>query len=236
MEDKPLRKHRGQSARALAYTHILNAIVDGTYAPGTLLSESDLATHLNVSRQPVREAMILIASNRLVTVRPQSGTYVAYIDPEEVRQAQFIREAIEVSSLELCTNIPPNDLDTLKDCIRQQREATSREEFYPLDENFHRALLTIPGNTNAWSLVTGAKAHLDRVRYLGLEGFRDIQRYVDDHANIVNALAGGDITTAQNAMRTHLRFVLDDLNHIRERYPEYFEPPKPGRRRERPTQ
>lgn len=234
MEDKSSRKHRGRSARELAYSHILNAIVDGTYAPGTLLSESDLAAHLSVSRQPVREAMILISANRLVDVQPQSGTYVAYIDPEEVRQAQFIREAIEVSSLGLCETVRETNLQTLKDCICQQREATTRKEFYPLDENFHRALLAIPGNTNAWSLVTGAKAHLDRVRYLGLEGFRDIQRYVDDHANIANALANGDITTAQNAMRTHLRFVLDDLNHIRERYPEYFEPPQPGRRRERP--
>lgn len=211
------------SSRGLAYGRIRDSVITGTFAPGTLLSENELAAELGLSRQPVREALLLIAQEGLVEVRPQSGTYVTRIDPERVREAQFIREAIELASLAACPQPSEGDERMLRELIQVQRTARDRDDFYPLDELFHRALLGLAGHGNAWSTVSSAKAHLDRARYVGMSATRGVQDYVDDHERVVDALVAGDARTAAVALRQHLRFVFDDLEAIRTRNPELFD-------------
>src|SRR5690606_39030859 len=152
------------SARSSAYAQVREEIIDGHLAPGAPLSENELAARLGISRQPVREALLLIAQEGLVEVRPQSGTYVTHIDPDRVREAQFIREAIEVTSLASCTVPTPEQERVLRSILSEQRETHDREAFYPLDEDFHRALLGLAGHANAWTAVSAAKGHLHRAR------------------------------------------------------------------------
>ncbi|KJL48353.1 putative HTH-type transcriptional regulator YdfH [Microbacterium hydrocarbonoxydans] len=220
------------SARAVAYGRIRDDIIGGRFAPGALLSENELAAALGISRQPVREALLLIAQEGLVEVRPQSGTYVTHIDPDRVREAQFIREAIELASLAACAAPAEEDERMLRDVIARQRTASDRDAFYPLDEEFHRALLGLAGHANAWAAVSAAKGHLDRARYVGMSATRGVQDYVDDHERVVDALAAGDMDAAADALREHLRFVFADLEAVREGHPELFEgapAPRTGR-------
>lgn len=87
------------SARDRTLDTIRRAIITLELKPGTPLSENELATELAVSRTPVRESLILLREEGLVEVYPQVGTFVSLVDPERVRQAQFIREAVECTSL-----------------------------------------------------------------------------------------------------------------------------------------
>ena len=217
------------SARAAAYGRIREDIIRGRVAPGSLLSENELAASLGISRQPVREALLLIAQEDLVEVRPQSGTYVTRIDPDRVREAQFIREAIELASLAACATPDADDRRMLRDLIARQRTASDRDAFYPLDEEFHRALLGLAGHANAWAAVSSAKAHLDRARYVGMSATRSVQDYVDDHERVVDALVEGDADAAADALRSHLRFVFADLEAVRTASPELFDAPAPVR-------
>lgn len=222
------------SARAIAYGRIRDDIIQGRFAPGALLSENELATGLGVSRQPVREALMLIAQEGLVEVRPQSGTYVTRIDPDRVREAQFIREAIELASLAACAVPSPDDEERLRDIIARQRATSDRDAFYPLDEEFHRALLGLAGHANAWAAVSAAKGHLDRARYVGMSATRSVQDYVDDHEQVLDALAAGRTDAALDALRAHLRFVFADLDAVQAQHPELFASddatqPKPSR-------
>lgn len=228
---------RPPSSRELAYEHIRELIVTGEEPPGALLSENDLALRLDLSRTPVREALLLLAQEGLVEVRPQRGSYVSLIDPGMVRQAQFIREAIEVASLEACIENWTPESGTYVDRLLVAQEAcTTREQFYPLDEHFHRSLLAIAGHATAWTAVQSAKGHLDRARYLGLSGYRAISEYAADHRRVHEAVASGDLATAQRELRAHLRFVLDDLDRIQTARPELFSiPAGPERRRARPA-
>lgn len=220
------------SARAIAYGRIREDIIGCRFAPGVLLSENELASTLGLSRQPVREALLLIAQEGLVEVRPQSGTYVTYIDAARVREAQFIREAIELTSLSACPRPGDGEERTLRDLITEQRGASDRESFYPLDEDFHRALLGLAGHANAWVAVSAAKGHLDRARYVGMSATRSVQDYVDDHEHVVDALVAGETDVAIAALRAHLRFVFADLDAVQMRHPEFFNgtpPPRTGR-------
>jgi DNA-binding GntR family transcriptional regulator len=217
------------SARSVAYGRIRDDIIVGRSAPGSLLSENELAAALGLSRQPVREALLLIAQEGLVEVRPQSGTYVTRIDPDRVREAQFIREAIELASLAACAQPSAEEERMLRAFLARQRTASDRDAFYPLDEEFHRALLGLAGHGNAWAAVSAAKGHLDRARYVGMSATREVQDYVDDHERVVDALVAGDADAAIAALRAHLRFVFDDLEAVQAQHPELFAGAPPAR-------
>lgn len=225
------------SARMMAYAQIRERIISGEDAPGTLLSENELAHHLGTSRQPIREALMLIGQEGLVEIRPQSGTYVTYLDADIVGQAQFIREAIEVASLADCArNITPEAAAGLYELLDRQDACTTREEFYPLDEDFHRTLLAIAGHETAWATVSSAKGHLDRARYLGLSGYRGITEYAADHRHVLDAILAGDLSAAEDRLRSHLRFILDDVASMRAARPDLFSAPAgPERRTGRPA-
>src|SRR5690606_18072380 len=107
--------------------------------------------------------------------------------------------------------------------LSEQRETHDREAFYPLDEDFHRALLGLAGHANAWAAVSAAKGHLDRARYVGMSATRDMQDYVDDHERVVDALVRGDADAACAELRGHLRFVFADLEEVRRQHPELFD-------------
>ncbi|WP_334170390.1 GntR family transcriptional regulator [Sinomonas sp.] len=233
----PSSAARPPSNRELAYEHIRELIVRGDEPPGALLSENDLALRLDLSRTPVREALLLLAQEGLVDIRPQRGSYVSLIDPDMVRQAQFVREAIEVASLEACIeHWTPEQGAEVEEILAAQDACTRPEDFYPLDEQFHRTLLAIAGHESAWTAVQSAKGHLDRARYLGLSGYRSIGEYVADHRRVHEAVAEGNLERARDELRAHLRFVLDDLEQIQAARPELFRRPAgPERRPARPA-
>ncbi|WP_270804133.1 GntR family transcriptional regulator, partial [Aeromonas sp. Y307-3] len=75
------------------YRYLRKDIVECTIPPGTLLSEKEISTRFNVSRQPVREAFIKLAENGLVQILPQRGTFVQKISVKRVADGRFIRSA-----------------------------------------------------------------------------------------------------------------------------------------------
>jgi len=79
------------------YERLRRAITTLELAPSESVSEKDLAQKLGVSRTPVREALIRLADEGLIDVLPQRGTFVAPIRLQDVEDAQFIREALEVA-------------------------------------------------------------------------------------------------------------------------------------------
>ncbi|RDG30940.1 GntR family transcriptional regulator, partial [Streptomyces corynorhini] len=90
---------RGTSRRAV-YTTLRRKVLTLEFPPGSALSENELAASLGVSRTPVRESLILLSEEGLVQVFPQVGSFVSRVDPAKVADAQFLREAVELASLE----------------------------------------------------------------------------------------------------------------------------------------
>ena len=140
--------------------------------PGAALSENELAAALGVSRTPVRESLILLSEEGLVQVFPQVGSFVSRVDPDSVADAQFLREAVELASLDDIPAEPdPAVVAELRENLdEQQAPGIGLEEFFALDEEFHHGLLRLSGHERVWSTVVAAKGHLDRARRLGLQG------------------------------------------------------------------
>ena len=211
------------------YRHLRGAVIRGELRPGQALSEAEIAKQFSTSRQPVREAFIKLAEERLVVIQPQRGTYVVKISVNDVLDARFVREAIEVAIvLEASTKAVPEAIENLRNIIEQQIEVQHghSEEFLALDEEFHRTLALSVGRAHAWRVIESIKAQMDRIRYLSLDDATPTPLLIEQHKRIVDGIEAGDPTAAAAAIRTHLRQIMVSLPNIAEKFPEMFEPEK----------
>lgn len=217
---------RPVSVRAQVLERIRRAIILLELAPGTGLSENDLATEIGVSRTPVLESLILLREQGLVEVVPQVGTFVAPVDLERVKVAQFIREAVECTALaQVALPLSAASVADLRAVLADQQDTVAAEDhdaFFDLDEAFHRGLLLLSGHEGAWSTVHGAKSHLDRARRLSLIDTRPVAELIRQHSAVLDHLVAGEVEPAVAALRAHLRTVFEDVERIRIARPDYF--------------
>ena len=179
-----------RSNRRVVYETLRKRILTLELPPGAALSENELAAVLGVSRTPVRESLILLTEEGLVQVFPQVGSFVSRVDANKVADAQFIRESIELASLEDIPAQPPAELvvELHANLERQHSPDIDVEEFFALDEQFHQGLLGLGGHASVWPTVVAAKGHLDRARRLGLQANESTVRFADEHAAVLTAV------------------------------------------------
>jgi GntR family transcriptional regulator, rspAB operon transcriptional repressor len=220
-------RSRESSVRGQVYRMLLRDIVQCVAKPGQALSEKDVAAALGVSRTPVREAFLQLAEDGLLVISPQRGTAVARISTRQVRQAQFTREVLERAVLAVdCHNASEEACNELDGAIFSQRQAAARNDyaaFYQADELFHAELARLSGFDGVGRLAGGARAHLNRVRWLSLPEPHGIEAAIAQHEAIASAVKARDAGQADRVLTAHLRAVLGALPAIRERFPGYFD-------------
>ncbi|HEV7436897.1 MAG TPA: GntR family transcriptional regulator [Pseudorhizobium sp.] len=201
-------------------------ILRGELLPGTRLSEVDIANLFGVSRQPVREAFIKLSEEALLEIRPQRGTYVSRISIAAVTSARFVREAVEADIVRLVAKTPERSLlEELERLLAAQEkvlEGLEPQKFLALDEQFHRRLAEAGGQSQAWEILQPLKTQMDRMRYLNARHFPRAQ-LLEQHSQIVEAIRAQNPGAAEDAMRNHLRQILDDLPVIAKALPHFFE-------------
>lgn len=208
------------------YATLRTDIVENRRPPQTRLSEGGLCAAFGVSRQPVREVLLRLATDRLVTVHPQRGSFVTPVSVALVHAAQLIRESVEVEVVSrVALTASPALIAALDTAIADQTAAQSRGDipaFYAADEGFHAAIAAATGIAPLWTALLDHKVHLDRVRHIALGDGQATADLVDDHCAIRDALIARDPGMAAAAMRSHLRRVLASLGPLSRRHPGWF--------------
>lgn len=227
------QRSRESSVRGQVYRMLLRDIVRCVTLPGQPLSEKEVAAALGVSRTPVREAFLQLAEDGLIVISPQRGTAVAKISIRQVRQAQFVREVLERAILAVdcqqAADRQPAAADAhggLEVALYAQRQAAAGRDFaafYDADQLFHAELARLSCFDGAGRVADGARAHLNRVRWLSLPEPHGMDLAIAQHEEIVSAINAGDARRGDQVLTAHLRSVLDALPSIRERFPGYFD-------------
>lgn len=222
-----LREHSTTSARVQVYAALREAIVRAELEPGRQLSENELAARLGVSRTPIREALVRLRDERLVEIVPQLGTFVTRISSPAVADAQFIREALECACVRRAAELATeDDVAALEDILRAQeraRDADDFDAFYGLDDAFHHALCDLSEHRAVWPVSQRARSHLNRVRRLSMPMPSYLALMIEQHHQVVSAVADHDCDGAEALLRDHLRNVLQALPQIRALHPGFFE-------------
>ncbi|MFK7871313.1 MAG: GntR family transcriptional regulator [Roseobacter sp.] len=200
-------------------------IIRNDLQPMSRLSEPELAKKYHVSRQPVREAFITLVNEGLLEIRPQRGTFVKRIDYKSVLNGRFVREAVEADIVRKLAADP--DAKLVRDLRAQLKEQAKVTEgnanaFIELDERFHRTLARAADVAESWDYLDSIKSQMDRVRFISNEEF-PIMRLVKQHERVVDMIEDGNVASAEEAMRTHLKEILRSLPKIQSMYPQYFE-------------
>lgn len=110
-----------QTAGENVYQYLRSSIIGLQVKPGQTININELSDFLKVSRSPIRDALIQLAKDGLVTTTPQKGTIVSKIDIQRVRDERFMRSCIEERVLgEFLESYQESDIEALKDLLRQQ--------------------------------------------------------------------------------------------------------------------
>ena len=191
------------------YKALRAVIVEVRLRPGSALSEKEIAACLNVSKTPIREALIRLEEERLVTVVAKSGTRVAPINIDRFREGCFARLHIETAAVAQAAALRTDEhVIQMKANLSRQHEALDREaywEFFLCDEQFHALILKAAGLPGLIPVMQVAKVEVDRIRSLKNRlGVRRTEIVIREHQAIVAAIADRDSARASQAMRDHL--------------------------------
>lgn len=225
----------GNSAAALIYQTLRRDIVSLHRKPGDPIVEKDLAATFGVSRTPIREALLRLATEHLVEIAPQSGTFVARIPLNALPEAIVIRRALEEFSVKSAARDASRSQIALLDAnLERQRETVATDDqdaFHEADEDFHAKIAEAAGYPGIWTVVQQVKLQVDRYRHLTLPQPGRMARLVEEHAEIVRAIRDHDAERAVAKLGLHLDGLVDGLDEFPSRNPEYFYGEIPSARR-----
>lgn len=207
---------------------VKHVILTTSLPPGCLISEQDIGMRFGASRTPVREAFQRLRAEGLIVTRPSRGNYVSRLSEQRIREAQYIREALELANVrQLCRQgVEPLVADALLDTLRKQERGIAEGDdmlFQQQDDLFHALLARATGHMRAESLLIQEKSALDRLRAFSLHEANHTTRLLSEHGHILEAILERNHQAADEAMRHHLRSILDVLSDLISANHAYFD-------------
>jgi DNA-binding GntR family transcriptional regulator len=193
---------------------ITSAIVERRLMPGTRLVEQQIADVFDVSRTVVRQALNQLSRDRLVSLEPARGAFVAMPSIEEARQVFQVRRLIEGGMVrQLAAQITDRQLEELRAHLRDEHQAVTRSDVSGrtrLLADFHVVLARLLGNEVLAELIADL---LSRSQLIALmyQSSHSAEHSQAEHVDIVEALAKRDGRAATRLMEQHLAAVERNL-------------------------
>lgn len=202
---------RMQTVATRIYSAIKQQIVEGRYAPGSRITEQNVAAEFKTSRTPVREAMRLLVADGFVLFKPNSGTVVREWTPEQMREVFDARVLIE-SEIAAAAALHVTDAE-IAQLVRLQGEieATPRpkkDDFSlrigQLNREFHRILAEASRNERLVAMLRNAMEMPIVQQTFRRYTPQELQRSFGHHRELIDALGAHDAPWARNVMSCHI--------------------------------
>jgi DNA-binding GntR family transcriptional regulator len=201
-------QHKSQADRVA--DAIIEQCIFGSFQPGQRLKESELAKQFNVSRVPIREALMELASQGVVYYSPRRGARLMHVDRLKLRKVLEVRERLETLALRTAVQMfrsEPAALNPLNEAVIAMRDASRAHDVLgaaKADVAFHRGLCVASGNEaliKAWSAVSR--------QFLIFVAMDNRQRqtrlpHAEIHQTLLNTLVEADYAEAERALSEHI--------------------------------
>ncbi|MEU6592500.1 GntR family transcriptional regulator [Streptomyces sp. NPDC046881] len=201
--------------RERVYEALLELITTRALQPGQHLVESELAGHLGVSRQPVREALQRLNTEGWVDLRPAQGAFVHEPTEDEADQLLTVRTLLEAEAARLAAlNADEAGVDALRLIVEQGRLAVAADDVnraVALNAAFHAKIMELAGNT----VLSELAAQVDRrVRwyYTPVARLRGGTSW-SEHSDLMLAIRAHDADLATRLMREHTEHTRHSYQH-----------------------
>ncbi len=207
-------------------------IVTGTYPPGTRLDEVELAAAFEVSRTPIREALIRLETMRIIEKMPRKGWVVTPISPQSLCEMfELISELEALGGRMAAKRATPFQLQQLLAAHEACRGIEDPDAYYRANEAFHMALYRASGNTYLIEQLSELQRRARPYRRLQLRAPARIASSFAEHEAIVAAIVANDADAAMERLREHVMLQGERFNTLirsLSRLTEEGEPRKPA--------
>jgi DNA-binding GntR family transcriptional regulator len=207
---------RRSSSAARAYEVAKERLLDGSYEPGTLLSENEFAKELGISRTPVREAFLQLEAEDLLDLYPRRGALVKPISPSEADDVLEARLLIETHCAARVAAGGREVVAALRASIADQEQALRHSGtvggpgFVIADREFHRLIVAANGNDLLTRQYDALRDRQQRIAATAVA--RDpgrIAEFIREHGAIADAIDQRDPESAVKSVAAHLRHAND---------------------------
>ncbi|MES2980185.1 MAG: GntR family transcriptional regulator [Pseudomonadota bacterium] len=173
--------------------------------PGSWIDELKLAEEYGISRTPLREALKVLATEGLVTMKVRRGAYVTEVSERDLKDVYHLLALLESDAAAVvaaqASDAQLRDLKTLH--AQLEKSAGNRERFFELNEAFHMRLLEIADNRWRDQMVTDLRKVMKLNRHNSLLKTGRVQESLAEHAAILEALLARDPRQSAERMRAH---------------------------------
>lgn len=190
-----------------AYQQLLEGIHNGRLKPGSRIRETEIAEWLDISRTPIREALLRLESEGLLCTAPRKGLIVSELDYQAVMELYQMREVLEATAAGLAAkHASEAEVYALREMINQQKSSLGdNQQQSSQNRDFHNALYHAAHNRY---LLRSLNSLRDAMSLLGKTTYevpgRD-KTACEEHEQIVAAIADGDVEGAEQHAREHIR-------------------------------
>lgn len=211
-----------------AYFMVRDRILGGEFPPGAVLSRRRLADEFGMSFLPISEAMQRLESEGLLESRPRVGTRVRTPTSDEVKGRNVVREGLEAQSARLCC-----ERATFQERIELRRMAEQLDTLYAraadgereptFEKVVHQNHMGLHVRIADYARCPELKEAIERNQVLIFNWFYDVtaeRRVLPErfHRDLVDAITGDDPLIADEALRLHVRYGLEDIIKAVERH------------------
>ena len=184
-------------------------ILEGQLKPGERVLEPELCRKLNVSRTPMREALKVLAVERLVELQPSRGAVVTSIRIEDVVEHFEMLEILDAAIGELATtrvtDAELREIEALHRKIVEHHNAGRRGNYFDANQAIHAKLAAATHNASLIATHLRFSRKITRVRYAANFSQTRWDELLAEHEEIMTALRRRDGTTLSGLMRKHVR-------------------------------
>jgi DNA-binding GntR family transcriptional regulator len=193
-----------------AYDLILSAIESGELQPGARLRETELAERFGLSRTPVREALKRLETQGLVAHEPHHGAIVSQLDYSGIVELYFLRETLEGAAARLAAvHATSVEIDVMKEMVDFDRNVLhDAQELARRNRTFHHQLYLSSRNRYLIQMLENLRTSLVLLAGTTLAAPQRGGASVDEHHDLVAAIAAHDPDAAEAAARRHINNAL----------------------------
>jgi len=185
------------------YEQLVDAISLGQLSPGQRITQEELADQLNVSRQPVLQALRMLKHDGLVLDAPGRGVQVAPLTSALTAQVYELRGALDALAAKLAAQRRAKLDPALIKAGRAAQKSKKLEQLIAADVNFHQALYAASGNPLIEQSARVHWCHIRRAIGAVLQSTQLRQNVWDEHAAIAQAIEDGNAKLAQSLVTQH---------------------------------
>ncbi|KAA9149648.1 GntR family transcriptional regulator [Amycolatopsis acidicola] len=195
------------SGRDKAYRFLKGSVLADPEMEGAFVSEQDVAEQVGVSRTPVREALLQLASEELVQLVPNRGAYIAPLSGRDLRELFELRGVLERYAAQRAIetgNVPEDELRAAMEEQKRFEDPAHAKEFIELDHHFHSVLIDSVGNSMLSKTYASLRARQMRAGLNALARSSGRQeRVLAEHYAIFKALEVRALPAAMAAIDHH---------------------------------